>query len=575
MKRKSLFILPVVIGLQFAFLQEAGAEAVQDTEDFKDAGETLEFQETNEAGTSSGKGWIKEQGGWRYYISDNKKAEGWHYLPERNDPTRYRWFYFCKGGCLFAENTRRDEKMHDTAWVNEYVGSIPYDTYDGTEYEQAFLENGWYFFSNPESNDGSDRSCYYVRNMGVGDYTFWTFSEGKWKLLKANESDEGTRRGYGRAGVRWNIIKDKEGTYTFVDRATGKRIGFKDASFSVEESGVSPEIIVSDKVDTRPEFFGAKGDGQSDDTMPIFHAVNTGETVVFSNTYYVSRTIDVKKDGVTLKGDGGVILTKPNLRNFMVKGKNVTFDSLTFQGHYSINEASDGSSIFFITEKDDGDVVDYNAQIKNCRFLQTGQRCIHIHSARNSDEDYVPISVVSGITVKDCEFDTYKLAVCCSGPDNVMVDGCSFSNGYYEHITFDWRSRNCKAVNNHFLSGERGIGAIGLDTAENIEIKNNDFRYTVLYGVSFNNEAGKSTNVVISGNRFKDGGGLGAIFFKSASEFGVAGENVTIKDNIFDNGTSESVLLNSAKGSVIFLGNEYLGKKPVVNTAEPQVTKDF
>ena len=55
----------------------------------------------------------------------------------------------------------------------------------------------------------------------------------------------------------------------------------------------------------------------------------------------------------------------------------------------------------------------------------------------------------------------------------------------------------------------------------------------------------------------------------------MAGENVTIKDNIFDNGTSESVLLNSAKGSVIFSGNEYLGKKPVVNTAEPQVTKDF
>lgn len=539
------------------------------------------LQDSTDESIGQREGWVMESSAVWYYDDNEPVTEGWHYLPTPYNAKHYQWFYFLKDGLLYNPPQRPPQNIEDA--FAEYTGVVSPMNKGSVNYEYSDDLNGWHFFKLSDlTEESGDKktfvdNCYYIKNTGPNDYSVCRFYDNRWYVLDASGSFLPDNTTYPN-NQKWNVVKNSDGTYTFINKMTSEALCLKDnlpCPVKLYDIKATSDLCLSEKVDARPEFFGAEGDGVSDDTFPIYHAINNSDEVLFSNTYNTTRTIDVKRDGVTIKGDGGCVLTHTDFRTFMVKGKDVTFDSITFQGNYSKDEASDNSSIFFITEKDDGDVVDYNAVIKNCKFIKTGHRCIHIHSARTSDEDFIPVSIASGITIKDCLFDTYKLGVCCSGPDDIVVDNCTFKNSYYEHITFDWRSRNCKAVNNHFVSGEHGVGAIGLDTAENIEIKNNDFTYTDMFGVTLNNEAGKNKNIVISGNRFKYGGGFGGIYFQTKSKYGVAAEDVSIVNNIFDNANSDSVILNSAGGTVTFSGNKYLSGKPVVKDTDATVIKDF
>ena len=573
MIKKSVLIPLLCALLSSSFYCGVNAMPLHDTPEEPDS-QTTSYEKQNLKN-----GWLYESGAWRYY-KNGEALEGWHYLPANNEPEKNRWFYFLNDGIMLTDNTfRSDLSADENSGMEKYFGKIQGDSNYRISYEHVTVPEGWHKISavTPEDEVPGEITCCIIRT-GLDEYSIREFSDGKWKVLGSKEGETGFERYTGSDNQKWSVIKNPDDTFTFINRGTCELLNFENGSFkgaSLFEAESGIRLTISDRIEARPEFFGAVGDGYADDTFPVFYAVNNSKTVVFSNKYNTSRTIDIKKDGVNIIGDGGAMITHPDIRTFMVKAKDVTFDSMTFQGNSNRYNTMDGSSIFFLTEPGDGDIVEYNAKIQNCKFLQTGHRCIHIHSARVSDEDYTPLSIASGITVKNCEFETYRLAVCCSGPDNVLVDSCTFSDGYYEHVTFDWRSRYCKAVNNRFLSGEGGIGAIGLDTAENIEILDNDFNYTNLFGITMNNEAGKSINVVISGNTFRYGGGYGGILFKELSEYGVAAENVTITDNTFDNEGSDSVVLNSAEGTVTFSDNTYLSGKPIVRETSAYVTTDF
>ena len=572
--KKRFFLLPVLCALLF----------LNDHVDIN-AQSLVDETKNNDDQNSSNKnedyksGWYYESGIWKYY-ENGKALEGWHYLPANNDPDNRRWFFFLKDGVLLSDTAFISELSSDSSLLTEkYLESIKGDNKYSISYERDTISDGWHTFLSVKDEDGVSqvKNCCIIRT-GLDDYAIFEFSGDKWKALGAGEEGLSFGGNYGSDDQTWNIIKNPDDTYTFINKGTWEMLNFEDGEFSgvsLLSAGTGSKINMSERTEARPEYFGAKGDGETDDSLPVYYAVNNSKTVVFTNRYNTFRTIDIYKDGVTIKGDGGVMVTHPGLRTFWVRGKNITFDSLDFQGNYSEKEATDNSCIFFMTGLNDAPVVDYNAKILNCKFLQTGLRGVHIHSARVSDKDFTPVSIVSGITIKDCVFDTYKIGVCCSGPDNVVVDNCTFSNGFYEHITFDWRSRHCKAINNHFLYGEKGIGAIGVDAAENIEVLNNYFNYTDLYCVSLNNETGTSSNIVVSGNYFKYGGGHGGIQFRGESKYGVAAENVTITNNIFDSEGSESVVIDSAGGTISFSGNTYLSGTPVIKETSADIITDF
>lgn len=51
----------------------------------------------------------------------------------------------------------------------------------------------------------------------------------------------------------------------------------------------------------RPEWFGAKGDGKSDDTQAIQNALNSGKNIVLSGDYCISKALIVQEQGITLE----------------------------------------------------------------------------------------------------------------------------------------------------------------------------------------------------------------------------------------------------------------------------------
>ncbi len=543
-KGRLLLLAPAFLGLGLSVLPaQVHAEAAKDN--------TV---------TESTAGWTKDAGKWKYIGSDGNALVGWHYLSKRNSPEKMDWFLFDSQGQLVTFSPKVTGELFGTLIDEPASSATP-----------AVIKNGWYEIS---GNDG-----YYLEGTLAGDYQILKYSDGIFTSVDANGvSDRGGALSLSKKSnestQKWWASANDDGSYILINEATGLQLEANANEFSGYR-GAEKKTITLKKAGVRPEYFGAKGDGVTDDTEAIIKAINSSNIVEFKKRYNTSETIVIDKDNMTFLGDdGGMIVTHPGLTVFRVKGKNVTFDGVSFMGSYTREQSTDKACIFYQTDTKDEDVVDYNAVIKNCKFINTGLRGVHVHSVWVSKSDFTPLRIASNITVKDCMFDGHKIGVCCSGPDNVTVDHCSFSNAFYEHITFDWRSRHCRAINNTFNGHEGGIGSIGIDSAEDIEIKNNEFFNTVLYGITISAQTRTNKDVVISDNTFNYSGGIGGIHF-NVYEQGPSGENVTVRNNVFNTGKGYSVLVDSAGNNIVFEGNTYNKNTPVINGSSSTIKTDF
>lgn len=509
---------------------------------------------------SESTGWTKDAGKWKYINEKGDTLVGWHYVPKKNTPEKSDWYLFDSKGNLVTFRSGKPDEIFRTM-IDEPKSDL----------EPANIKNGWY---EVEGKDG-----YYIDTTMTGDHRLSRYSDGSWTYLDTagvtenggtlstnDKSDESTQK--------WWISADHDGSYLFLNEATGLQLTLNEDAFSGYK-GTEKKSIHLKKAGARPEYYGAAGDGVTDDTEAIIRTINANSVVEFKKRYNTSSTITIAKDNMTfIGGDSGMIVTHPGLTVFRVKGKNVTFDGVNFMGSYTREASTVQSCIYFQTEKGDAEVVDYNALINNCKFMNTGLRGIHIHSERVSNSDFTPSNIASNITVKDCIFDGYKIGVCCSGPDYVTVDHCTFSNAYYEHITFDWRSRHCKAINNTFNGFEGGIGSIGVDSAEDIEIRGNEFFYSVLYGITLSAQTRTNKNVTIADNTFTYTGGIAGIYF-NRYENGNSADDVLVENNTFNTKNSYSILVDSAGQNVVFSGNTYNENTPTINNYSSDIKKDF
>lgn len=121
---------------------------------------------------------------------------------------------------------------------------------------------------------------------------------------------------------------------------------------------------------TRPEDYGAVGDGVTDDSTPIQSAVNSGKTVYFGNkTYLVSSSVTVPVNA-HLKGSGSlsIIKTTSNIHIFEIDSINTTFENLTFLGNDTgtsqVGISAEGNSTITLHR--------YGNSVINCRFYDFG-----------------------------------------------------------------------------------------------------------------------------------------------------------------------------------------------------------
>jgi hypothetical protein len=126
----------------------------------------------------------------------------------------------------------------------------------------------------------------------------------------------------------------------------------------------------------RPEYFGAAGDGSTNDQAAIQNAVNSGYPVFFANNNYrVNTTVTIPSNAFLFGfGTGSIISTTSNISIFTIQGKNIQIQNLAFVGNDS-GAAQRGINL----TGNSGLTLDYTSNhITNCYFKDLNHAGIYI-----------------------------------------------------------------------------------------------------------------------------------------------------------------------------------------------------
>lgn len=154
---------------------------------------------------------------------------------------------------------------------------------------------------------------------------------------------------------------------------------------------------LNSEIKTRtPEFYGAVGDGVTDDTTAIQECLNNGGIIVMNNNYLVSDTLEMKPDSQII-GDGTI--TSSLRDTIILMDDNCSIEGLSFTDDLAA-DASSGQMIYAKDKK--------FLEVKFCNFDTIGnghgvlfEHCEHIVIENNYFKDYG----FSGIMLIDsCKF---------------------------------------------------------------------------------------------------------------------------------------------------------------------------
>lgn len=229
------------------------------------------------------------------------------------------------------------------------------------------------------------------------------------------------------------------------------------------QEGILEQLISEYRNAVTLEMFGAKGDGESDDSEALLNACSSGSKILlFGKTYFIGQQLAIENcnmegtKGSTIKLGGSI-----GLANCELSG--ITFDE-------------NGNTIAC------GD----NVVITRCNF----------HSATIGIQA-MPEGMHDCIISKSTFYDN---AICdiytAFETENVIIENCTLeSNGSSHNIRIRYGT-NCKIVNNSVANSGGGFGIVLADSSFCI-ISGNIISDTKLEGINLNN----SSNVTVSENK--------------------------------------------------------------------------
>lgn len=246
------------------------------------------------------------------------------------------------------------------------------------------------------------------------------------------------------------------------------------------------------------KWFGATGDGATDDTTAINSAIAAANHVYIPNgTYIISGQINLKSD-LRISGAGGakISLKDPIANQYMVRGNaisNVTIENLAIQGN-----GLQGYAAVFLSSCS-------NITFDNCTVTKAGTTAIFCDT---------------------CIF--------------VKINKCDLSNNYNYGVEFR-DCENCRATQNLcYLNGNTGVATstggrgINLWRSRDCYIAANRFVSNTEYGFRIYSEAADTTysygNRII-GNYFKDNTRSDFVFYDESQNGELVYGNA-VSDNI-------------------------------------------
>lgn len=249
------------------------------------------------------------------------------------------------------------------------------------------------------------------------------------------------------------------------------------------------------------KWFGAIGDGESDDTAAIQDAIRFAKTVK-SKTYFPSGNYRLTAELILLEGtyllcDGNVRFLRDHDRNFTLNFEltdepfsgyegygNITVDGGYWDFHS--NNTADGQCFFFAHAKN---VKIQNAHVKDV----SGGHAVEVNST-------------DGMIIRNCIFEGYQ-GENFRGAIQIDLDKeGAFGDLYVDHQSFDYTvSKNVLVENCKFLSSELGSWGRAVESHsavvdrqfEKITVKNCDIYDCLTVGI----RAYNWTDVLIDGNR--------------------------------------------------------------------------
>ncbi len=358
--------------------------------------------------------------------------------------------------------------------------------------------------------------------------TDWANEDGslfsKVKYIKQTNTIDILNIMFSYPGVIYKICADIDlggGTLTI---ATGSTLDFQGGSFSNGTIvGGNTKIITGlQKIfnsniiltgtwnveESYPEWFGAVGDGVTNDTVALTKCINYFTVTSLSARTYITDQIDNIPSFRTIKGCGrkSIIQANPSMKltnNYLLRtkdgGSGIIFSDFVLLGGSNSTEANYkiGGILLKSTSNDVNDQWDtrnviQNVEIKNCYaasiYIGTYQR-----------ENKIVNCFISHTT---------NVGINCNGTDNMII-GCTVAGSHQEGIIINGNNRidSCKCFGCGASTTETGKYALKLIgnkcNVSNVELQQNNYGGCIIQGNSNyvqvtcdNNGSGTTTTVI-------------------------------------------------------------------------------
>lgn len=358
--------------------------------------------------------------------------------------------------------------------------------------------------------------------------TDWTNEDGslfsKVKYIKQTNTIDILNIIFSYSGVIYKICADIDlggGTLTI---ATGSTLDFQGGSFSNGtmvgantriKAGLQ-KIFNSDIIltgtwnveESYPEWFGAVGDGVTNDTIALTKCINYFTVTSLSARTYITDQIDNIPSFRTIKGCGkkSIIQANPSMEltnNYLLRtkdgGSGIIFSDFVLLGGSNSTEANYkiGGILLRSTSNDVNDQWDtrniiQNVEIKNCYaasiYIGTYQR-----------ENKIVNCFISHTT---------NVGINCNGTDNMII-GCTVAGSHQEGIIINGNNRidSCKCFGCGASTTETGKYALKLIgnkcNVSNVELQQNNYGGCIIQGnsnyvqVTCDNNGSGTTSTVI------------------------------------------------------------------------------
>lgn len=386
-------------------------------------------------------------------------------------------------------------------------------------------------------------------------------------------------------GLAVGEVVTLNGYYSADDGATHKRViaDTDDGSGVQLRSGKWANIVHNGEVNV--SWFGAKGDGVTDDTQAIQKSVNIGKVINLENkTYIITKKISLKSN-IKILGNNSILKIKNNTLIDTIldinQGENILINNLIFDTNMQNNVIYDGSTTEKYSKIYNLAINSYNAtgylHITNCKFINLYNEFIRIYGGtceylienntfkspvqqQGYRVDEVTINSVynnnSKIIIRDNIFNNEPYEDPAKGVCGITIAGvyCDtlIDNNYMNYVGRDntyhhrllaidcyFDVKNVTISNNKIYNAKWGF--VRFDNAINCIVKDNYFQRNTtsskkntesFFWCTAQNKVEKSLkNIDICGNTF-DIDGIGLSIYPSSSQDYII-DNIKIRNNNF------------------------------------------